>query len=175
MRSSLETPRLSLRPLTVEVIDSLIEDNSGAFRVLTGAAYPPGSPIPPLMEDALPYIRSWRLEHPDVDAWSWLGIDRARGEAVVFGGLGFALDDRGVATLGYSVYPRDEGRGYASEFADALVDWAFREITGCVAVEATIPVGHAASIRVAEKCGMGAVGTSSDPEVGEVLVYRIER
>lgn len=127
------------------------------------------------MDDALPYFRSWMLEHLEGDAWSWVGIDRARSEAVVFGGLGFGLDDRGVATLGYSVYPRDEGRGYASEFARALVEWVFRENSDCVAVEATIPVAHLASIRVAEKSGMSAVGTASDPEAGDILIYRIKR
>lgn len=127
------------------------------------------------MDDALPYFRSWMIEHPEADAWSWVGLDRARSDAVVFGGLGFGLNDRRVATLGDSVYPRDEGRGYASEFARALVEWVFRENSDCVAVEATIPVGHLASMRVAEKCGMSAVGTASDPEVGEILIYRVER
>ena len=175
MRSTIETARLSLCPLTVDVIDALLTDNAEAFHKATGGTYPPGSPIPPLMEDAFPYIRSWILEHREDDAWSWVGIDRDRGEAVVFGGLGLGLDDRGVATMGYSVYPRDEGRQYASEFAKALVEWVFREVADCVAVEATIPPGHGASIRVAEKCGMAAVGTATDPEVGEVLVYRLDR
>ncbi|MEZ4502768.1 MAG: GNAT family N-acetyltransferase [Dehalococcoidia bacterium] len=172
--SIIKTARLTLRPLSVPVIDAWLTHDRPAFQRLTGGAIPAGEPVPPLMEDALPPIRDWLHEHEGERPWSWVGVDRDLETAVVAGGLGFGPDERGVVVLGYSVYPRHEGQGYATEFARALVDWAFTQ-PDVTAVEATIPEGHDASIRVATKAGMQPAGTVEEPEFGHVLLFRIDR
>lgn len=174
MLPTLETARLSLRLVTLEIITALLDDDLPRFESLTGARYPGGVPVPPLMDDFLPYCRDWLRDHPREDAWTWFGIDRDRRAAVVSGGFGFGPDARGVATLGYSTYRSEEGLGYAAELGGALVDWALTE-PAIVAVEATIPVGHVASVRVAERAGLRFDRMGEDAEVGEVLVYRRAR
>jgi RimJ/RimL family protein N-acetyltransferase len=76
--------------------------------------------------------------------------------------------------LGYAIYPRVEGRGYATEATRALIAWALDQV-GVAAVRATIPPWHTPSLRVAQKAGMRQVGTARDEEVGEVLVFEAQR
>jgi RimJ/RimL family protein N-acetyltransferase len=76
--------------------------------------------------------------------------------------------------LGYSVYPEHEGHGYATEASKALVAWVLQQ-PGAYRVDATVPIAHSASISVAVKLGMSEVGRDSDPKVGEIAAYRLER
>ena len=174
MLPTIETARLSLRPVNAALIDVLVLGDRAAFGALLGGKLPPGDRFPPLTQDFFEYMRSWFTDHPGEDAWTWFGVDRARGIAFVNGGFGFGPDADGVVTLGYSTYPSEEGHGYASELASGLVEWALAE-RGAPAVLATIPPAHHASIRVAERAGLVPVGTAVDAEVGEVLVFRRDR
>jgi RimJ/RimL family protein N-acetyltransferase len=55
--------------------------------------------------------------------------------------------------------------------ARAIIDWAFA--TGQVrTIRATIPPSLEASLAVARRAGLCHVGRQSDPEVGEVEVFR---
>ena len=168
----INTPRLALRPLTVPLIEAFLAPDLDRVRELAGGVAP-ANPIPPLMDDALPYTRDWLVEHGRETTWAWYALDTATRRIVAMGGLGFGPDERGVAFLGYSVYPAFERRRYATELARALVEWGLaRDDVG--AIEATIPPDHVASIRVAERAGLRLAGTGVDDEVGEVLVSRVE-
>jgi RimJ/RimL family protein N-acetyltransferase len=97
--------------------------------------------------------------------------------------LAMALDDptfvgrrdpdvAGVVEIGYAVFPRYRGQGYATEAVAALVDWAAR--TGEVgAIVAAIACGNDGSVRVLERVGgFLEIGTARN-EDGEVeVVYR---
>lgn len=78
----------------------------------------------------------------------------------------------GVVEIAYGIHPDHEGKGYATEVAQALVDYA----ASCEDVRLvrahTLP-GAAASKRVLEKCGFRYVGETVDPEDGTVC--RFER
>jgi RimJ/RimL family protein N-acetyltransferase len=78
----------------------------------------------------------------------------------------------GVVEIAYGVVPDYQGQGYATEAAQALTVFAFRD--GCVAaVRAhTLPEPNA-STRVLVKCGFRFVGDRVDPEDG--LVWRWEK
>jgi RimJ/RimL family protein N-acetyltransferase len=78
----------------------------------------------------------------------------------------------GIVEIAYGIDPEYEGNGYATEVAQALVDFAsfcgeVRLITAH-----TLP-NAAASKRVLTKCGFECVGETIDPEDG--LVARFER
>ena len=171
----LTTDRLELRPLTAEVLDALIRRDGGELYALTGARFPEPPVAPPLMEDALPFMRDrLRSEPSELGWWAWLVVARATGQAVGSVGLGGKPDADGGVVLGYSIYPVFEGRGYATEAARALVAWALGQ-PGVASVRATIPPGHTPSLRVADKLDMRQVGTAQDEEVGEVLVFEARR
>ena len=163
-------------PLTADALDALIRRDRARLETLTGARFADPLLPPPLMDDALPFLRDRLRAEPEelLGWWAWLMVTRSAREAVGSVGLGGKPDGEGTVVIGYAVYPTFEGRGYATEAARALAAWALEQ-AGVTRVRATIPPGHMPSLRVAEKAGMRQVGTARDDEVGEVLVLEARR
>jgi ribosomal-protein-alanine N-acetyltransferase len=172
---TLHTERLTLVALTPEAYTAWAAGDAAALSAATGVPFADAE-APPLLGEDLPKIRDLVLAHWDPDAigwWGWLATLTTTGEPV--GSVGFAgRPDDGVATIGYSVYERHQGRGYGTEATAAAVSWALSH-EGVDGVRATIPDWNASSVRLAEKIGFVMTGTAADPEVGEVLVYEIGR
>lgn len=78
----------------------------------------------------------------------------------------------GVVEIAYGVAPEEQGKGYATESAQALVTYAFtfREVQ--VVRAHTLPESNA-STRVLAKCGFRRIGEVIDPEDGPV--WRFEQ
>ena len=171
---ALLTERLEMTPFTAEFVDALLTADRARLAELTGAQFPQPA-CPPLMADALPFMRDrLRAEPGEVGWWGWLAVLRSTREAVGSAGLGGKPDADGVVLIGYSIYPQFEAHGYATEAVRALLAWVLAQ-AGVASVRATVPPWNAPSIRVAEKAGMQKVGVEHDIEVGEVLVYELER
>jgi RimJ/RimL family protein N-acetyltransferase len=75
----------------------------------------------------------------------------------------------GVVEIAYGVNPSYQGRGYATEAARALADYAFRVGLVSLVIAHTLPQENA-STRVLTKCGFDFAGEVIDPEDG--LVWR---
>jgi len=71
--------------------------------------------------------------------------------------------DRAVE-LGWTVFPTDQKRGYATETAIALMAWATDEHGISHFISSTTP-DNAASLRVHEKLGFARTGEFIDGEV----------
>jgi [ribosomal protein S5]-alanine N-acetyltransferase len=172
---ALETARLRLLPLSPEAIDALLTGDGARLRTLTGAAFPAPVRPPPLTEDVLPMVRD-RLQADPAEAgwWTWAVIRKDTQEAVGSVGFGGGPDLEGAVMVGYATYPNVEGRGYATEAAAALVDWALShpEVSR---VCASMPPDNAAAIRVARKIGMRLLGTVWEEDLDDVMLYGIER
>ena len=97
-----------------------------------------------------------------------------RASAIVVGQGGFKgpPTDDGVAEIAYGVTPDYQGKGYATEAAQALVAFAFSSGRVCVVRAHTLPESNA-STRVLTKCGFRRIGEVIDPEDG--LVWRWEK
>lgn len=114
--------------------------------------------------------------HASTSADPWVTgffiVQRETGTAV--GKCGFkgppAAD--GVVEIAYGVDPEQQGKGYATEAAEALVIYAFGSAGVRVVRAHTLPTSNA-STRVLTKCGFHYVGEVIDPEDG--LVWRWER
>jgi RimJ/RimL family protein N-acetyltransferase len=78
----------------------------------------------------------------------------------------------GAVEIGYTIFPDQRGRGYATEAVTALVDWAGRTSEAPVLL-ATVRSGNDASVRVLHRVGgFVEIGTCRDDD-GEVeIVYR---
>lgn len=171
----LETARLRLLPLTPDAIDALLAGEGARLRVLTGARFPEPVRPPPLTEGVLPMVRDRLRADPSQEGWwTWLVIRKDTGEAVGSAGFGGGPDSEGAVMLGYATYPRVEGRGFATEAADALIRWALAQ-PGVARVCASLPPDNAAAIRVAEKVGMRLLARVWEEELDEVLLYAIQR
>lgn len=81
-------------------------------------------------------------------------------------------DADGAVEIAYGIDPAHRGNGYATEVAEALVDFAFDSGPVRVVRAHTLP-DSAASQRVLAKCGFRHVGEVKDPEDG--LVWRWEK
>ena len=172
---TLETPRLRLVAMTHAALQAWLDGDAARLRVETGATFAEPVDAPPLFDEDLPRFRDRMAETPqELGWWVWLVCLREGMRAVGVCGLGGWPGPGGVAVLGYAVYPREEGRGYATEASRALVAWVLRQ-DGVRVVRATVPAWNKASEAVARKVGMRPVGFEVDPGVGEVAVYEIRR
>ena len=111
-------------------------------------------------------------EAGDTWALNFSIVERASGSAV--GGCGFKgpPDAEGVVEVAYGIDPAHRGRGFATEAARALVEFAFAS-SRVRLVRAHTKPGNSASTRVLAKCGFRPVGEVMDSEDG--LVCRWER
>lgn len=78
----------------------------------------------------------------------------------------------GVAEIAYGVDPDQQGKGYATEAAEALVIYAFGSGRVRLVRAHTLPERNA-STRVLTKCGFSHIGEVIDPEDG--LVWQWEK
>lgn len=81
-------------------------------------------------------------------------------------------DAEGVVEIAYGVDPEHQGKGYATEAAQALVNYVSNQGEVHLIRAHTLPEWNA-STRVLTKCGFERVGEVIDPEDG--LVWRWER
>lgn len=164
--------RLDFPILTVAALEALMAGDPATLERETRARFPDPLAAPPLMADALPVLRDGILADPaSAPWWARLMVIRATGEAA--GSIGFTggPDAEGTVTLGYSVYPSHQRRGFAAEAAAAMAAWALAQ-PGVRAVRATIPPGHVASEKVAAAAGMRSTAhVIDDPDEGPVAVW----
>jgi RimJ/RimL family protein N-acetyltransferase len=97
-----------------------------------------------------------------------------RTDATVVGSCGFKGPPTpdGVVEIAYGLAPEYQGKGYATEAAQALVSYAFSNSQVRVVRAHTLPETNA-STRVLAKCGFRRIGEVVDPDDG--LVWRWEK
>jgi [ribosomal protein S5]-alanine N-acetyltransferase len=97
-------------------------------------------------------------------------VDRATG--VVLGGADLKPDPfdtrPGTLNLGYWTHPELQGRGYASEFVPAVVDWAFLD-AGVRRLVAGVAPQNVASHRVLQRLGFAPFETRTVGKPGRRL------
>jgi len=157
----LETPRLRLRPLTAADTDPLLSyrGDPEVCRYL---------PFPPM--DAAEIARrletQWfRTELADDDEHVTLGAElRETGELVGDVILFLKSREHGNGEIGWVFHPKVAGRGYATEAATAVLDWAFGA-NGLRRVVARLDARNAASARLCERLGMRLEARLVDNEI----------
>jgi len=109
----------------------------------------------------------------ELDPWvhGFSAIAREDGAAVGMGAFK-GPPAEGAVEIAYAVDEEHRGKGYATEIAAALVEFAFQHAEVDIVRAHTLPDG-AASQRILVKCGFESVGEVLDPEDG--LVHRFER
>jgi RimJ/RimL family protein N-acetyltransferase len=98
-------------------------------------------------------------------------VERASDSVIGSAGFKGPPDTEGMVEIAYGIVPGFQGRGYATEAAQALVAYAFGSGVRLVRAH-TLPTGNA-STRVLAKCGFHRIGEVVDPEDGRV--WRWER
>jgi RimJ/RimL family protein N-acetyltransferase len=169
-----QSPRIELIPMSVEMIDAILAGDR--ISAADGHDIVFADPMLPVdIAEALPYFVRPLRNHPERVQWGARLIVRLSDRAVI-GSAGFSGPPNylGVIAMGYSVLPAEEGNGYATEAAQMLIEWGFSQ-PEVRAIEATISPSNAASLRIAEKCGMTKIGIAHDRDAGDMEVWEIRR
>lgn len=149
----IHTERLTLRELDPADLEAVHEYASDPF-VTSLLVWGPNS-----RRDTRDFLR-WAAARRGVEPRRDydLAVTR-RSDGALIGGIGLHIEsvDEGRASLGFVIHPKQWMRGYATEAARGLIDFAFSEL-GLERVEATCDVDNAASSRVLEKVGMTKQG-----------------
>ncbi len=108
------------------------------------------------------------------DPWTYgFSLLLRNGDTVVgHGGFKGPPGADGVVEIAYGLSPEYQGKGYATEAAEALTAYAFASGKVRVVRAHTLPESNASG-RVLTKCGFRRIGEVIDPEDG--LVWRWEK
>ena len=150
------TERIELRPLPALAAAALPEDREEASRTL-GATLATAWP----QADLLDVLRLQAAASPETECFGvWVMIERGSGSVV--GDIGFIgpPDDAGSIEIGYSVIPDRRRRGYATEAAVAIVEWAFSQ-PGVEVALAGCDSDNTPSIRTLERLGFRRIGEAN--------------
>jgi RimJ/RimL family protein N-acetyltransferase len=169
----LDTRRLTLMPCLPEHLLGLIQQPE-RFAKLTG--FPAADGLRGFFVSG-EVSSDWlaRLEESSgADPWRYgfFVVDRTGRSVIGMACFKGPPDIAGVVEIAYAIVPTSEGRGYATEAAGALVEFAFASERVRLVRAHTLPTSNA-STRVLQKCGFRHVGDVSDPEDGPV--WRWER
>lgn len=168
----LTTARLRLVPATVALARAELADRAEFARLLS-ASVPEEWP-PENLVDALPVFLEWIEAAPDLAGWYvWYAMMRASREAsellacdvgdILMASAGFKGPPRdGEVEIGYSVLPRFQGHGYATEMVRALVDWAFLQ-PGVSRIVAETMEANTSSMRLLQNLGFVQAGPGIEP------------
>lgn len=163
----INTSRLTLLPITIEVVQAALEDRP-ALEQMLAVGIPDGWPGPDFKE-VLPLIAEMLRSDPSYS--EWVRMITHRSDRLAIGSIGFKElpDSTGTVEIGYDIVPHYWGRGYATEAAKALIDWALGQ-PGVRRVTAECLRDNVASARVLEKAGMRRL-----PDEGDMLKWELTK
>ena len=109
------------------------------------------------------------------DPWQFGFAIIHKSDNILIGTCGFPdpPDSSGVAEIAYGIAPAYRGRGYATEAAKSLIEFAVKD-QRVRTIRAHTIAETSASTRVLEKCGLTKVGDAVDSENG-LAVWRWEK
>jgi RimJ/RimL family protein N-acetyltransferase len=173
----IRSDRLDLVSLSPAVMRALLEGRRDEAEAELGLRLPDGFP-----GDDLEGLFRLRLGQLEADPGSRRWLVRAlvlREEGAIVGHAGFHGPpgsfglDPGKAELGYTVFPPFRGRGYATEAAVALMDWALGE--GVSQFVASVGPWNGPSLAIVRKLGFVQTGEQWDEEDGLELLFELAR
>lgn len=169
------TSRLRLIPITLGVVEAVMEGRRAETEALVGARLPKLWPGRDLIERAFSAQLERIRDNPSHRLWG----DRVmvtRDTGLIVGSVVFhgGPDASGEVEIAYGVEAESQGMGYATEGTGAALAWALEQ-PEVVVVKAITPPFHRASQRVLEKIGMTKLGTVAHDMFGEVLEYERRR
>ena len=170
METAIRTERLTLLPITRELVEVVLGGDRAEAERLVGARFPDLWPGRALVERAFSCpIEKLRL---DPDAWLWgARVLVSKSDNVVVGSVVLSgRPDAGVVEVAYGVDEAWQGRGYATEGTRAVVGWALDQPEVNRVQACTFP-WHRASQKVLEKVGMHRAGVRETDMFGDLFLY----
>lgn len=165
----METVHLKLEPNDPRQILTFVEDETGAAGLL-GRRVANG--IHSYLLSASPQFFEGLRTASGPDPWRFGYVIIEKENDLVIGQCGFTgpPDETGTVEIAYSIAPAYQGRGYATEAAQALIEIARCETRVRLICAHTLAEENA-STRVLEKCGLRKVGEAMEDGL---LIWRWE-
>lgn len=167
----MSTGRVQLVALPPAHLRALLVDE-GTFESVSGIKVAPGIRDFFFMAPEAYRARIATATEPDPWNLGFAVVETATNTWIACAGYKGPPDAAGAVEIAYGVAPSQEGQGFATEIAAALVAFAFRDSTVSLARAHTLPERNASG-RVLEKTGFQFMGPVTDPEDG--LVWRWEK
>jgi ribosomal-protein-alanine N-acetyltransferase len=170
-RMAIATKNLTLIPHVPAVLLALLQD-SDAYQKISGMQVADG--VRDFLLTASADFQKQLQTATSPDPWRFGFAIVHTAENIVIGMCGFTGPPTpgGAVEIAYSIAPGYEGKGYATEAAAALIDYACKNGRVRTIRADTLPETNA-STRVLQKCGFKKVGEIVDPENN--LIWRWER
>jgi ribosomal-protein-alanine N-acetyltransferase len=167
----LSTGRLDLTACTPAIVGADLEGDRHALAELLLARVPEQWPPELWTDGALRHLLGWMASEPDAAGWgAWYAV--RRDEPLLVGAVGLKGRPKdGTAEIGYTFVAEAQGRGYATEAARALVEFAFAHSDVRRVCAQTLP-DHTPSIRVMERLGFSYSGPGTE---GNTVCYDLRR
>lgn len=169
------TNRLRMIPITVELVEAVLDGRRADTEALIGAKMPSAWPGRALVERAFLARMDEIRANPDHRLWGDRVVVTLDSDPRVIGSVIFhgGPDSQGAVEVAYGIEEESQRQGFGHEAVHAAVSWAFGQPHVHV-VRASTFTWHAASRRILEKIGFSVVGTSCDI-LGEMLEYEVAR
>jgi [ribosomal protein S5]-alanine N-acetyltransferase len=173
----IRSARLDLVSLSPLILEALLDGRRGDAEAELSAGLPVDWPD----ADVEPFLRlrlGQMVEDPETQRWLVRALVR-RQDGTMIGHAGFHGPPGtgglapGKAELGYTVFPTFRGRGYATEAALGLMEWA--EGRGTRRFVASVGPANAPSLAIVRKLGFVQTGEQWDDEDGLELVFELDR
>jgi RimJ/RimL family protein N-acetyltransferase len=176
LHEQLETDRLRLAPLSVEIAEGMIAGDTELLRAESRLMFPDPFRLPPMMmDDYLTAVaQRLRYETSQVGSWGWLFFDKESRKVLGTIGVNGPTGDIGAVGLAFSIYEDQENQGYTKEATKAVVDWILAQV-GVKSLRMTIHPKNFAAVRVAQHSKFELKGTVQDEVVGEVHIYEAKK
>jgi [ribosomal protein S5]-alanine N-acetyltransferase len=149
----IETSRLGFIPMTMKSLEAAVKGEkelqfSLGLRVVEGL-------IEPIHKERVFPIRLEKLrKNPEISKWYGFVVEKEYKNVIGMMGYKSPPDKNGLIEIGYGIHYQFQGKGYASEMAKGLKEWAFQqdEVKGITATD--IRNDNFASIKIVKKLGM---------------------
>jgi len=164
----MDTPRLQLVPATAATMASAAAGDSSALRRALMADIPPD--WPPRIDDdgamareGFKFVQGVLQRDASLQGWwGWWVLLRRPSTLIGVVSPKGPPDREGTVEVSYGIVASHQGKGYATEATQALLDWVCRDPRTRRIIAETLP-RLGASIAVMEKCGMSFLGEGSEP------------
>ena len=157
---NIQTKRLILMPITLEITESLINGSSNEAQKLginTDGKWPTEDTM-----DILPFIfKSLKKNKIPSGFETWMIIKKDNMQVV--GDIGFKgkPDEKGEVEIGYGLVENERGKGIGFESLKSIIDWGISQKSVNV-IKADCLINNKASTRILEKVGMKEVNRDND-------------
>ena len=164
-------PRLRLLLVPADAVRGLLGGDRAGASGLLGLSLPPEFPAGP--DDVFLQVQLRRMEEdPGGRGWCLRAMVREEDSAVI-GYCGFHGPPKAVgrAEIGYTVFQKFRSRGYATEAAQGLIQWARHNCER--KVFASVAPSNGPSVAVLTKLGFRHIGEQMDEIDGKELVFAL--